>query len=92
MRLTLTREHLMGFIGYDLLGPMKSYEGALFAIRGTDDFLARYEDQFLEAASGWREEYMIMGGADHIYHSLDPESEHDDRLLAASLQFIQETL
>lgn len=90
--LTLTREHLMGFIGYDLLGPMKSYEGALFAIRGTDDFLNRYEDQFLEAASGWREEYLIVSGADHIFGALDPESKLDDRLIAETLEFIEETL
>lgn len=90
--LTLTREHLMGFIGYDLLGPMKAYEGALFAIRGTDDFLNRYEDQFLEAASGWREEYLIVSDADHIFGALDPESILDDRLIAETFEFIEETL
>ena len=90
--LTLTREHLMGFIGYDLLGPMKAYKGALFAIRGTDDFLNRYEDQFLEAASGWREEYLIVSGADHIFGALDPESLLDDRLITETFQFIEETL
>jgi uncharacterized protein len=90
--ITLTREHLLGFIGYDLLGPMKEYKGALFAVRGTDDFLPRYEDQFLEAASGWREEYLIMSGADHIYHAFEPDSLYDDRLLEATVRFIQETL
>jgi uncharacterized protein len=90
--LTLTREHLMGFIGYDLLGPMKAYKGALFALRGTEDFLSRYEDQFLEAASGWREEYLIVSGADHIFGALDPGSILDDRLIAETLEFIEETL
>ena len=90
--MTLTREHLMGFIGYDLLGPVKEYEGALFAIRGSDDFLARYEDQFLEAASGWREEYLIIGGADHVFHTFNPESDHDERVIAATIKWIEETL
>ena len=90
--MTLTREHLMGFIGYDLLGPMKEFEGALLAIRGSDDFLARYEDQFLEAASAWREEYIIIGGADHIFQTFDPASDYDERVLAATLKWIEETL
>lgn len=90
--MTLTREHLMGFIGYDLLGPMKEYEGALLAIRGSDDFLTRYEDEFLAAASGWREEFIIIGGADHIFHTFNPESDHDERVIAATIQWIEETL
>ncbi len=90
--MTLTREHLMGFIGYDLLGPLKAYKGALLAIRGSDDFLKRYEDEFMEAASGWREEFIILGGADHIYHTFDPESDYDERVIAATLRWLTETL
>lgn len=90
--MTLTREHLMGFIGYDLLSPLKAYEGALFSIRGSEDFLTRYEDQFLAAASGWREEYLIIGGADHVYYTFDPESHYDEQVITASLRFIEETL
>ncbi|MCZ6674932.1 MAG: alpha/beta fold hydrolase, partial [Verrucomicrobia bacterium] len=90
--MTLTREHLMGFIGYDLLGPLKAYEGALFSIRGTDDFLNRYEDQFVEAASGWREEFLILSGADHVFHTYNPESEYDERVIAATLLWLRETL
>lgn len=92
VKMTLTREHIIGFIGYDLMGPLKAYEGALLSIRGSDDHLKRYEDQFLETASGWREEFMILGGADHIFHTLDPESKYDERVIAATLLWFTETL
>ncbi len=90
--MTLTREHLIGFIGYDLMGPLKAYEGALLSIRGSDDFLKRYEDEFLEAASGWREEFIILGGANHIFHTFDPQSAYDERVIAATLLWLGETL
>jgi len=90
--MTLTREHLMGFIGYDLMGPLKAYEGALLSIRGSDDFLKRYEDEFIEAASGWREEFIILSGADHIFHAFDPGSAYDERVIAATLLWFTETL
>ena len=90
--MTLTREHLMGFIGYDLMGPLKAYKGALLSIRGSDDFLKRYEDQFIAAASGWREEFIILGGANHIFHTFDPESAYDERVIAVTLLWLTETL
>lgn len=90
--LTLTREHLMGFIGYDLMGPLRGYQGALFLIRGSDDFLKRYEDQILDAVSGWREEFLIIGGANHIFHTLDPKSVYDERVIVATLLWLTETL
>ena len=90
--MTLTREHLTGFLGYDLFGPLSAYHGALLGIRGTDDFLPRYEDRILAAAGAAPEEAVVIGGADHIYNVLDPKTSRAERLLTLTARWFADTL
>lgn len=90
--MTLTREHLLGFLGYDLFGPLAAYRGALLGIRGSNDFLPRYEDRILAAAGGSPEEAVVIGGADHIFDVLDPATSKAERVLAITTRWLAETL
>jgi pimeloyl-ACP methyl ester carboxylesterase len=91
-KITLTREHLMGMIGYDLFTPLGAYQGALLSIRGSADYLTPYENRILAAANGTLEEAVTIGGADHIYNTLDPTSTHDERAITLTVRWFNETL
>lgn len=90
--LTLTREHLTGMLGYDLFGPLAAYQGALLGIRGSADYLTPYEPQILAAANGSIEESVVIGGADHIFNTLDPTSTHDERAITLTVRWFTDTL
>lgn len=90
--ITLTREHLTGMLGYDLFGPLARYQGALLGIRGSADYLTPYEPQILDAANGSLEESVVIGGADHIFNTLDPTSTHDERAITLTTRWFTETL
>lgn len=70
--LQLTREHVAGFLGCDLLGPLAAYRGTLLGIRSKGDFLPRYEDRIMTAAGGTPKEAVVIGGADPIFNVLEP--------------------
>ncbi len=91
-KLTLTREHLMGMIGYDLFSPLAAYHGALLSIRGSNDYLTPYEPRILAAANCTLKETVVIGGADHIYNTLDPTSTHDERAITLTTRWFAETL
>lgn len=91
-KLTITRKHLNGMLGYDLFGPLASYQGALLGIRGSDDYLPAYESRILEAANGSIEEATVIGGADHIFNAFDPSSTHDERAITLTSRWFAETL
>ncbi len=84
----MTREHLAGFLGYDLLGPVAAYRGALLGIRGSDDFLPRYEDRIMAAAGGTPEEAVVIGGADHIFNVLEPARSTGERVLTLTVDWL----
>lgn len=90
--LTITREHLLGFIGYDVLTPLAAYHGALLGLRGSDDMLPRYEDRIMAVAGAAPEQAVVIGGADHIFHVFDPEKSSEGRVLDLTLRWFAETL
>lgn len=90
--LTITREHIVGMLGYDVLSGLKEYRGALLSIRGSEDYLPRHEDTIMAAASGIREEFRIIGGADHIFQTLDPNSVYDEIAIDATTDWLVDTL
>lgn len=90
--ITLTREHIMGMVGYDLFTPLVQYQGALLAIRGTDDYVTNYDRRILAAASGRPEEIVTLGDADHIFNTLDPSSTHDERAIGLTVEWMAHTL
>ncbi len=90
--LTLTREHLTGMMGYDLFTPLADYEGALLAIRGTDDDVTNYDSRILQAANANPAEAVTISHADHIFNTLDPASTHDERAIDLTVRWFTETL
>lgn len=90
--ITLTRDHLTGMLGYDLFTPLAAYHGALLGIRGSADYLTPYESRILAAAEGSIEESIVIGGADHIYNTLDPTSTHDERAITLTVRWFEDTL
>ena len=91
-KLTLTREHITGMVGYDLFTPLADYRGALLAIRGTDDYVLNYDPRILAVANGSPEEAATIGNADHIFNTLDPSSTHDERAIELTVRWFGETL
>lgn len=90
--LTITREHFLGFQGYDPFPALKNYGGALFSIRGSEDYVPAQEQKILAAASASVERTLIIEGADHIFNVLEPASQHDERLIEISRDWFVETL
>ncbi|GAB5558778.1 MAG: alpha/beta fold hydrolase [Synoicihabitans sp.] len=91
-KITFTREHLAGMIGYELIEPLSAYRGALLGIRGSEDYLTPYESRILAAANGSLEEAITIGGADHIFNTLDPKSDHDERAIDLTVRWLTKTL
>lgn len=90
--LVLTREHIKGMEGHELFGPLRDYRGALLTIRGTEDYVTNYDRRILAAANGSPEEIVTIGKADHIFHTLDPSSSHDERAIALTIDWFGQTL
>ncbi|MGJ3241493.1 MAG: alpha/beta hydrolase [Opitutales bacterium] len=90
--LTITREHIIGMLGYSVIEPLSAYTGALLSIRGTGDFVPRHEDAILAAASASPAEFRIIDGADHIFQAFDPDSTYDDRVIDATEDWLEDTL
>lgn len=91
-KITFTREHLAGMIGYELIEPLSAYQGALLGIRGSEDYLTPYETRILAAANGSIEQAVAIGGADHIFNTFDPSSTHDERAITLTSRWFAETL
>jgi pimeloyl-ACP methyl ester carboxylesterase len=89
---TITREHLLGMLGYDVFGPLKNYHGALLSIRGTDDFVAPQEAKIFSHANASPEESYIISGADHIYHVLSPDSPYPERVIKHTVNWLNDTI
>ncbi|WP_317932947.1 alpha/beta hydrolase [Halioxenophilus sp. WMMB6] len=90
--LTITREHLLGMVGYDIFPPMQAYEGALLSIRGSDDYVEPIETELFANANAAPEDFYQIGGADHIFHSLEPDSDFDERVISHTVNWLTATL
>lgn len=92
VELTVTREHLLGMLGYDVFTLMQDYRGALLSIRGSEDFVQPIESELFRHAAASPEEFHLLSGADHIFQAVDPDSLYDDRAIQITLEWLQETL
>ncbi|MDU0354231.1 alpha/beta fold hydrolase [Paraglaciecola aquimarina] len=92
VELTITRQHLLGMLGYDIFNPLKNYSGALLSIRGSDDFVTPQELTIFSHASASPEESVVISGADHIYHSLSTDKQYVERVLAHTVRWFEDTL
>ncbi|MFL2536019.1 MAG: alpha/beta hydrolase family protein [Candidatus Azotimanducaceae bacterium] len=91
-RLTITREHVLGMIGYNPLDGLKHYSGALLSIRGSLDSVPRHDPRILKAAGQAAGEYRIIHGADHLFNVFDPGANFDLRLIRQTTRWFEDTL
>jgi uncharacterized protein len=91
--ITLTREFISGFAGVNVENSLASYTGALLTIRGDQDFLPRRDPDWLKLAPTQDKAFILMGGADHIFHVLDDSQPgHSQRLLQFTSSWFDRTL
>jgi len=91
--ITLTREFISGFVGVNVESNLALYTGALLTIRGDQDFLPRRDPDWLKLAPTDDKAFILMGGADHIFHVLDDRKPgHSERLLQSTAHWFDRTL
>ena len=91
--ITLTREFISGFVGVNVENNLALYTGALLTIRGDQDFLPGLDPAWLKLAPTDDKAFILMGGADHIFHVLDPEKPgYSERLLQFTANWFDRTL
>ncbi|HIL82990.1 MAG: alpha/beta fold hydrolase [bacterium] len=91
--ITLTREFISGFVGVNVESNLALYTGALLTIRGDQDFLPGRDAQWLKLAPTDDKAFILMGGADHIFHVLDDSKPgYSERLLRFTTNWFDRTL
>ena len=90
--ITITKQHILGFDGFDVFTNLKNYQGALLSIRGTEDSLAPQEELLFNSASSEPEEVYLIEGAGHTFNTLDTNSHYDELVIDKTNQWLVNTL
>ena len=91
--ITLTREFISGFVGVNVESNLTRYTGALLTIRGDQDFLPGRDPEWLKLAPTDDKAFILIGGADHIFHVLDtPKPGYSAQLLDYTTDWFDRTL
>ncbi|MBT6584467.1 MAG: alpha/beta fold hydrolase [Gammaproteobacteria bacterium] len=91
--ITLTRAFISGFVGVNVESNLARYTGALLTIRGDQDFLPRRDADWLRLAPTDDKAFILMGGADHLFHVLDEtQPGYSERLLSSTVNWFDRTL
>ncbi len=86
--ITLTRQHVIGMLGYNPIRNLGEFKGHLLAIRGSDDYLPAHEKEIFEASAAVSEDVYYLGGADHIFNVYEPEKSQKDKVLNITVDWI----
>lgn len=86
---TLTRQHIVGMLGYNPIRNLAAFKGQMLAIRGADDYLPAHEKVIFEASGAVREDAYYLGGADHIFNVYEPEKSKKEDVLNLSINWIK---
>jgi len=92
-RITLTRDFVVSFAAVSASHWLPAYPGAFFAIRGTRDFLAPMEREWLGMVSTDSKSSLLIGGADHIFNVLEtPRPDYGRQVIEATADRFDATL
>ena len=91
-KITTKREFYESFRGIDLDKSLAKYPGAFLTIRGSNDFLAQHDAEFMKIASGRPAETVLIGGADHTFSVFEANSPNPARVIAVTLAWFERTL
>lgn len=90
--ITITKQHFLGLMGYDIFTPFRAYSGALLCIRGTEDTIPDIDRKIIDTASSELKEYRHISGADHIFDAFNPKAKFSERVLAHTVTWLVDTL
>jgi alpha/beta superfamily hydrolase len=90
--LLITREHVLGMIGFNPMRGLPQYRGALLSLRGSEDSVPQHDPKILKQAGGTRLEYRILQGADHIFNAFDPTKRYGERIIEQTASWFEQTL
>ncbi|MDG1206771.1 MAG: alpha/beta fold hydrolase [Pseudomonadales bacterium] len=86
---TITKEHYLGYKGYNIFTPLTAYRGAILSIRGSEDYLVPAEREIFAAASATPEFSWTIEGADHILNVYDqPNPGYGEQVVQATVKFM----
>ena len=90
--LLITREHVLGMIGFDPMRGLPQYRGALLSLRGSEDFVPQHDPEILKQAGGTQLESRVLQGADHIFNAFDPTKRYGERIIEQTAVWFEQTL
>ncbi len=90
--MTLTREHLVSFVGVNVSLGLPNYQGSFLTIRGDKDFLPSHDRHWLELVPTTDKSFVLIGGADHIFNVLGPGANQAERVIDETVRWFARTL
>jgi pimeloyl-ACP methyl ester carboxylesterase len=80
-KLTFTRKHVLGMLGYNPQHNLAAFTGDILAIRGLNDYLPQHEATIFAQSSSKNEDAYYLSHADHIFNVLDQNSSQGPKLI-----------
>lgn len=89
--MTLTTEFFKSLLSYDIYDAIKSYQGDMLVIAGSNDFSYKHALAFESHAEQTLCNVDIIDGADHIFNIFDPDKNYSQDAMQLITQFFLQT-